>query len=534
MGGLLRSIFALLLAASTAIFAPTALAQGEATKIILALDTSGSMRGGGIETVKAAAQKLIERLPQDSQLSIYIFTNRVSLIQDFTAQKEVLRKSLNQITGGGKTSLYDSAIELADLARSNRASLIIFTDGRDSSSNSTSTALSSFVLTSKIRLSFVTYLLPATQRSILEPIASNSGGALYNATTIESLIQSFTSAIDDSTRERQSATTMVTEVPTEPHQSNSMLFPPILGLSTSLIAAAILLFLNRLRRERNSFDSWEDLLSSYEPRKRITVDEKKTSPWSIRGQRLVHILIGDITYLLPHDSNIRARYLILILTFLGTLLVLLSSSLPILFSLILALILFTFALRFYIHRKHESVLIAFETDLPGSLKLLAASLASGLSFLQAIETFSLENKSEVARQFRRALSEIQMGAPVERALNGIAQRMKSKDLEWAVFAFSVQREVGGSLAKILATAAETLESRTELRREVRTLSAEGRISSYVLMALPIGIFLFLLFTRPQFISMFWEEQIGHILLALIATGMFFAWIWIRRLIRISV
>jgi tight adherence protein B len=139
-----------------------------------------------------------------------------------------------------------------------------------------------------------------------------------------------------------------------------------------------------------------------------------------------------------------------------------------------------------------------------------------------------------AREFRRALTEIQLGIPIERALESVATRMKSEDLRWAVAAFAIQREVGGSLATILNSTAETIESRFELRREVRTLSAEGRISSYILMALPIGIFLFLSFLRPDYVSVFLTEPLGNLLLVGIVVALTAAWFWLRNLVRISI
>ena len=166
--------------------------------------------------------------------------------------------------------------------------------------------------------------------------------------------------------------------------------------------------------------------------------------------------------------------------------------------------------------------------------MLAGSLSAGLSFLQALSAYAEDGQGVSAREFRRALTEIQLGIPIERALESVATRMKSEDLRWAVAAFAIQREVGGSLATILNSTAETIESRFELRREVRTLSAEGRISSYILMALPIGIFLFLSFLRPDYVSVFLTEPLGNLLLVGIVVALTAAWFWLRNLVRISI
>jgi tight adherence protein B len=177
---------------------------------------------------------------------------------------------------------------------------------------------------------------------------------------------------------------------------------------------------------------------------------------------------------------------------------------------------------------------AFERELPAALKMLAGSLSAGLSFLQALSAYAEDGHEVSSKEFRRALAEIQLGVPIERALDSIADRMESEDLRWAVSAFAIQREVGGSLATILNSTAETIESRFELRREIQTLSAEGRISSYILMALPIGIFIFLAVIRPNYIRIFITEPLGNILLVLTSLGLAAAWLWMKKLVRITI
>ena len=176
----------------------------------------------------------------------------------------------------------------------------------------------------------------------------------------------------------------------------------------------------------------------------------------------------------------------------------------------------------------------FERELPGALKMLAGSLGAGLSFLQALHAYAEDGEGVSAQEFRRALGEIQLGVPIERALESVADRVKSEDLKWAVSAFAIQREVGGSLATILKSVAETIESRFELRREIKTLSAEGRISTYVLMALPAVIFLFLSLLRPAYVSFYITQPIGNLILIFIAFSLMMSWLWMRSLVRIEI
>lgn len=177
---------------------------------------------------------------------------------------------------------------------------------------------------------------------------------------------------------------------------------------------------------------------------------------------------------------------------------------------------------------------AFEEELPEFLELVAGGLRAGLSFLQSLESLAAEGHGQVGRQMRRAVREMHMGQPPDVALMNTADRMDSEDLRWAVTSLSIQQEIGGNLSTILDTVADTIQGRAALRREVRALSAEGRLSIYVLIALPVIVFLFLLLTRPEYVEVFWTEPIGVFLLVLLLALMTVGWFWMRRIVRIRV
>lgn len=177
---------------------------------------------------------------------------------------------------------------------------------------------------------------------------------------------------------------------------------------------------------------------------------------------------------------------------------------------------------------------AFEEELPDFLMLLASALRSGLSFQQGLDSSAAEGRGEVSRQMRRALREAQMGSILEPALGRVADRMQSEDLRWTVLALGIQREVGGNLSNILETAAGTIKARAELRREVRTLSAEGKLSGYVLAALPVGLFLYMLVANREYVSFFWTNVIGYVALGGLAILFILGFIWMRKLVQIEV
>jgi tight adherence protein B len=190
--------------------------------------------------------------------------------------------------------------------------------------------------------------------------------------------------------------------------------------------------------------------------------------------------------------------------------------------------------KLFVDRREAKARKAFETELPDFLLLIASSLRSGLSFSQGLDSTAAEGQGQVSRQMRRALRESQMGAPIEQSLVRVAERMQSDDLKWTVVALSIQREVGGNLSNILETAAATVQSRAELRREIRTLSAEGKLSGWILAMMPVGIFLYMLLANRTYVSFFWTTAIGYVCLAVIFVIFIAGFFWMRKLVKIEV
>ena len=128
----------------------------------------------------------------------------------------------------------------------------------------------------------------------------------------------------------------------------------------------------------------------------------------------------------------------------------------------------------------------FEQQLPDVLTLLASSLATGFSLPQAIDAIVRDAAEPSAKEFSRALAETRIGAELEDSLDRLSHRLDSVNLRWTTMAVRIQRQVGGNLAETLRTTATTLRERESLKREVSALSAEGRLSAYILIALPVG------------------------------------------------
>lgn len=167
----------------------------------------------------------------------------------------------------------------------------------------------------------------------------------------------------------------------------------------------------------------------------------------------------------------------------------------------------------YLGMKQARRLKAFSEALPDTLQLMAGSLSAGLSLAQSIDTIVREGAEPMASEFKRVVVESRLGVPFEDAMTGVAERMRSNDLGWVVMAIKIQREVGGNLAELLLTVAGTLREREYLRRHVRALSAEGRLSAWVLGGLPPGFLLYLTVSNPTYVQPLYSTPIGWVMLA---------------------
>ena len=478
----------------------------ETSSIVIGIDVSGSMRGDALEESVAAAERLVKDLDGQKNLELFTFTRSISKLSSAA--------ELGTLASGGYTALYDSIWSLAQRAAELDAPLIIITDGKDSRSLIPVSDLINRFEDFPVPVNFIAYRPIPEDMTVLGEIATNSGGKVFDVDQFDQLIQVLSKAIVEVQRPKQSVNTGG---------------PIVIATAAGVITLSLLQLIRGWRRRENYLGSWSEILDSYEVRRASGVE----NPTISQSSELFNRLFGDTSIIAPKIVGKSQREFLFVAINILVISVFLIFGMPWIFSIPLGLLTTLYLIRALVLRAENMARREFENELPGSLRLIASSLTAGLSFLQALDNFSAENNSRVAREFRRALTEIQMGSPVERALEDVATRMESEDLKWVVFAFSIQREVGGGLAKILQTSAETIDSRASLRQEIRTLSTEGRISSYILMLLPPGIFSFLVLTRREFISLFWEESIGQLLLLLVVALMGTAWIWIRRMVTLT-
>jgi tight adherence protein B len=197
--------------------------------------------------------------------------------------------------------------------------------------------------------------------------------------------------------------------------------------------------------------------------------------------------------------------------------------------------------RMWLGRRKSGRLNAFNKQLPDTITLIANALRAGSSFLQAIELVVRESRPPISTEFGRVIREVNLGLPFETALENMVRRVKSDDLELMATAISIQHQVGGNLAEILDSIAFTIRERVRIKGEIRTLTAQQRMSGYVVGFLPIALAGFIFIVAPKFFDPMFANPpgilglpAGMIILGIGAFSMFIGFMLIRKIVDIEV
>ncbi|MFL5801059.1 MAG: type II secretion system F family protein [Roseiflexaceae bacterium] len=177
-----------------------------------------------------------------------------------------------------------------------------------------------------------------------------------------------------------------------------------------------------------------------------------------------------------------------------------ASPPAMLISALVGGVLLSFAPNIYVVIAARRRVSSFNNQLGDSINLLANSLRSGYSFLQSMELVSREAPPPMSSEFRRVVQEVGLGLSTADALSNLLRRLPSDDLDLLITAVNIQMEVGGNLAQILETIGHTIRERVRIKGEIRVLTAQGRISAYVITMLPIGLAIFITLVNPDYMS----------------------------------
>lgn len=198
----------------------------------------------------------------------------------------------------------------------------------------------------------------------------------------------------------------------------------------------------------------------------------------------------------------------------------------------------------YVGRAASRRMNAFDGQLSDTLNLWVNALRSGYSVLQAMEAIATELPAPVSAEFERVVQEVRLGLSVAQALDNMYRRVPSEDLDLVITAVNIQREVGGNLAEVLDNISFTIRERVRIKGEIRTLTAQGRISGTVISLLPVVLAGILYMINPDYVSELWVKEppwiwpnvipCGYALLALSAIMITGGWLAIRKIVDIEV
>ncbi|MET3140388.1 UNVERIFIED_ORG: tight adherence protein B [Arthrobacter sp. UYEF2] len=175
----------------------------------------------------------------------------------------------------------------------------------------------------------------------------------------------------------------------------------------------------------------------------------------------------------------------------------------------------------------------FDAQLGDTLQMLAGGLRAGHSLLRSVDAVAQEADAPTSEEFARLVNETRLGRDLKESMVDAAHRLHSEDFEWISQAIEIHREVGGDLAEVLDHVGETIRERTQIKGQVKALSAEGRLSAYILVALPVGMFLYMSVVNGSYIATLYTNILGWFMLGaalvLLAVGTF----WLSRVVKIK-
>ncbi len=179
-------------------------------------------------------------------------------------------------------------------------------------------------------------------------------------------------------------------------------------------------------------------------------------------------------------------------------------------------------------------LARIEAQLPDALDLMSRALRAGHAFPSAVSMVGDEMADPVAGEFRIVFDEVNYGIPMPDALKNLSTRVPSTDVSYFVVAVLIQRETGGNLTELLGNIAAIVRERLKLFGQIRTFSAEGRLSAWILCLLPVGLVLVLQVINPHYMEVLWTDPFGRQMMMIMALFMVLGVFWMRKIIRIRV
>jgi tight adherence protein B len=556
------------------------------TSVVLLIDTSGSMKGRPLRDAVAAAKRFISAMGPNDEVAVVTFGTRSAVAAAFTSDQAKLKKALSGLSASGETAMYDAVVQAAKMfeGQSDRQKdIVLLSDGGDTASSESLTGALAVVKGASAPLFAVALKSPEANPTALATLAKRTGGRLVSAKDSSELaalyegiakeirnlyrvsfvsLKPLTSELELDLSAAAGAWTgkASTVIPnpqfanlgeatawTQPKQITStgdklLLFTALvlLFVAGALVTYFIALMIMRERNTLSQLSYYEQIRDGGVPDGDVTSQSEpaisakmKDAVGYVAGKRgITETLYEQLERAGLPLRPVEYMYVhILTVVGLGVLTQLITRDLLISVTVVVVAVIVPLAALSYRIRKRTE---QFEAQLPDLLNHIAGSLRSGWGLLQAIELLSQEVGQPASGELKRVVTEARLGLPVETALEKMAKRLGSENFAWAVAAINIQRDVGGNLAEVLDIVATTMRDRAELKRHIDSLTAEGRLSAWILIALP---FIVLVVTRaivPDYETLLFTTTSGIILAGSGVVLLLIGIVWLLRVSKVEV
>jgi tight adherence protein B len=544
---------------------------------VLVVDTSGSMKTR-LDQAKAAARSFIDAKAPNESIALVAFSSQAVLKSDFTQDVNALKAAVDGLIATGETALWDgldTAAHLFDKHPDYQANVVLLSDGADTVSSHGEAQAVASLGASHSAVFVVAISSPEFKPAALQGLVGSSGGTLLSSADPNNLTSQFAQVRQAIENQYQviyqspgkggalnvalSVGNASTEIQTRAGTTGAAVAPPVATetggltahswfkyviilmalLATGMAAVALTSIFGS--RDETIDDRLERYVAADAEGEMVAATHVENSI----VQRAVDITsniaqrAGTLTKVeqLLEQANLPLRpaealfFYCAGVVLVGFMALITAPSLPV---GIMAVAILAATPLVVLNQLKKRRLKAFEAQLPDTLNLLAGSLRAGYSFLQGVEAVSQETSDPMARELRRVIAEARLGKPLEEALQDVAVRMQSLDFDWAVMAIRIQREVGGNLAELLSTVADTMVQRSRIRGEVKTLTAEGRLSAVIMGLLPLGLGGFMFVSSPDYIGTLFHSMAGWAMVIGSAVSGLIGFAWLQKIIKIEV
>lgn len=529
--------------------------SGDELDVVVLVDVSGSMAGAPLDAARRAADGFVERMPEGVQVAVTSFASDVATHSGFSADHDRARSALAGLRVGEQTSLFDGVDAALDqLAAEDGAHqvVVLLADGDDNDSAASAEAVASRLAGEGVALHTIMLESASADFAALTRLAETSGGqalATPQPSELAGLYDEVAEVLErtylvDYASGAHGYTPVTVTVGDQTADAVVALPPTLLdrlaqalgnwtpafagGLVFAGVCGALLMGLRPEPTVRLSRLRKPDTVDRVPGLKGLTAGLMGVADRQLRRRGAADGLAAALE---RAGANLRPGEYVVFTGSLGLAVAAVLTLVGLWPLAVLVLVGTPFiaraVLRVLARRRSE----AFAELLPDTLQMLAGSLRAGYGMLQAVDAVAHEADEPVASEFRRVLVETRLGRDIDDALEAMSHRVDVADLDWVVQALAIHRDVGGDLAEVLDSIGETVRDRDRIKREVRSLSAEGRLSAYVLVALPVVVGLAMSAISPGYLTPLVTTPIGWALVATAGVLLAIGTVLIMRIVR---